>query len=740
MIFKHKVNVKNKLYLRMLIMLIAAIEISILLVSGILFFNMKRNMLNQLYVIYVQNIKKSIKDTQATIDMIDSTSIQIKYDYFIKLLCSYNEPDATQYIPALQQMTNYRTAVNNIDSIYVYNSDTFYISDESAPNLIQSKKEFSDKGMVSIVENYKSYDTLKPIPREITDLKTGEKSEGYTFLLYDKIPLGPKSMVIINLKDDWLKRTLQQMKQVGSTKDIITDNNGRVIASDGNEKFLSALNEPYIHKVVAKSNTSGYVIDKVSGVKSLIIYTKIPSLKWNYISVIPYKIINESISGILVKVLVICALILILGIGVAIYLSRKFYDPVENLLDKLKVYETQQDDISIENRKRFLTNFICHSKQMEESIIKKGFEEYGIRLSLTSTYTLVLVQVDKWNLISENIKDKDLAKFAICNITKDILQSQCPTEMIDISEDEILFITNMDISNNNNKENLIREVNDIQKAISTYYQISVSMTISKKVVGFKDLERTLELLKEGAKNRFFYGYGSIIFHEDIEKRSTTKYTYQEHKTRDIISSLITGKNEKAKEIYLEVINELKKGTYAAFQIYTTFLFWEISQAIKNVKASLNNKLPEKLEAFTSEMINIETLDTFNDVVFQIFDTIDEGFKNVNSLKYENIAKDIMTIVNARYSDINLSVEGISDNVGFTAPYITKIFKQYTGKTIIEYINEKRIERAKMLLTETTDCIAVISEKSGFANQTYFYRAFKKAVGTTPNLYRSSSDT
>lgn len=737
MIFKHRVKV-NKLYLRMLVMLIAVIEIAILSVSATLFINMKKNMLNQLYVIYVEDIKKSIKDTQATIDMINSTSIQIRYDYYVKLLCSYNEPDATQYLPALQQMTNYRRAVKDINSIYVYNSDTFYISDESAPNLIQSKKEFSDKGIVSIVNNYKMYDTFKPIPRKITDLNTGEESEGYTFLLYDKVPLGSNSMVIINLKDEWLKRTLQQMKQVGSTKDLIIDDKGSVIASDGKEKFLSTLSETYIHKVIAKSTTSGYIIDDVNKEKSLITYTKIPSLKWNYISVIPYKVVGESISGILVKVLIICAIILLLGIGAAIYLSRKLYDPVESLLNKLKLYETQQDNISSENRKRFLLNFIWHSKQMEESFIKKGFEEYGIKLSLTSAYILCLVQVDKWSIISENMKDKDLIKFAICNITKDILLSQSSTEMIDIDEDKILFIININMDNDYNKESITKEVNYIQKLINDYFQISVSMTISKKNIGFKDLQKTLEALKEGAKNRFFYGYGSVMFHEDIEKSSKIKYTYQEHKTRDIISSLTTGKNAKAKEMYLEVINELKKSTYATFQIYTTFLFWEISQAIKNVKASLNNNLSERLEAFTSEMVNIETLDTFNEVVFQIFDSIDESFKNVSSLKYENITKDIMTIINTRYNDINLSVEGISDNIGFTAPYITKIFKQYTGKTIIEYINEKRIERAKMLLIETTDNVSIISEKCGFANQTYFYRAFKKTVGTTPNLYRCTS--
>ncbi|WP_139903230.1 AraC family transcriptional regulator [Clostridium thermarum] len=735
MTFKYKR--KDRVYFKMLTMTIAVIEIFIITVSGTLFFNMRNNMLKQLYEIHIEDLKKSTSDIQATINMIKSTSIQIRYDQYINLLCSYNEPDATQFIPALEQMTNYRRAVSNIDSIYVYNAERFYISDENAPNLIQNKEEFIDKSIVEIIDKHRSYETHTPIPRMIADLKTGEETIGYSFLFYDKVAVGPNSVIIINLSNQWLKRVTNQMKQLGSTKNIITDGSGRVIISDGDEEPLSILKEKYIRDIASNSINSGYVIEEVNGEKCLITYIKMPELDWNLISVTPFKVASKSISGVLVKVLLLCGFIVLVGIGAAIFLSRKLYDPVEDLLKKLSEYEIQQMDILEENKRKFLSNFIYHSKELQETFIKKGFEEYSIGLSVILPYVLILVRIDTKHVSSEDVKDFNLIKFAVTNIAKEILQGRYKTEFIYVSEDELLFIINGDIDDENYKDIIDKDIQEIQKLIYNYFKAVLSISISNKIIPYKNLQKSFEYLKEGARNEFFHDGGAIVTYEEIENRTKVKYSYPEHKGKEIVSALTTGKVEKAKELYMEVINELEKCNYSTFEIYSTFLFWEVSQGIKNIRLAESNNWVEKLEALTTEMSSVESINTFNQVVFQIFEGIAESYKTSSSSKYENIAKNVMEIIDQRYGDINLSVESVADEIGFTASYITKIFKQHTGKTVIEYINEKRIECAKALLTQTSHSVAVIAEKCGFANITYFHRAFKKVVGITPSVYRNT---
>lgn len=65
------------------------------------------------------------------------------------------------------------------------------------------------------------------------------------------------------------------------------------------------------------------------------------------------------------------------------------------------------------------------------------------------------------------------------------------------------------------------------------------------------------------------------------------------------------------------------------------------------------------------------------------------------------------------------------------------FRKYTGQTVVDFINDLRIEQAKGLLMETKMSVFEICINSGYNDMAYFSRAFKKRTGCTPNQYRKS---
>lgn len=74
---------------------------------------------------------------------------------------------------------------------------------------------------------------------------------------------------------------------------------------------------------------------------------------------------------------------------------------------------------------------------------------------------------------------------------------------------------------------------------------------------------------------------------------------------------------------------------------------------------------------------------------------------------------------------------------------TKLYETFNdalNMTIGRYIKQKRIERAKYLLTETNQTISEIAQQTGFGEYNYFCSVFKKEVGLTANQYRTSSPT
>ncbi|WP_261211047.1 helix-turn-helix transcriptional regulator [Variovorax sp. CY25R-8] len=71
----------------------------------------------------------------------------------------------------------------------------------------------------------------------------------------------------------------------------------------------------------------------------------------------------------------------------------------------------------------------------------------------------------------------------------------------------------------------------------------------------------------------------------------------------------------------------------------------------------------------------------------------------------------------------------------SATHLAHLLKSETGKTFLEIVTERRIDRAKTLLVFTSASAAEIGESTGFAEPAHFARRFRQVVGTTPSAYR-----
>jgi AraC-like DNA-binding protein len=84
----------------------------------------------------------------------------------------------------------------------------------------------------------------------------------------------------------------------------------------------------------------------------------------------------------------------------------------------------------------------------------------------------------------------------------------------------------------------------------------------------------------------------------------------------------------------------------------------------------------------------------------------------------------------------LPVKALSDPVGLSVPYFQRLFRRETGYTPLQYLNQYRIEQAKMLLAETKDSVEAIARQVGIPNEKYFARLFRQINGMSPRQHRA----
>lgn len=100
-----------------------------------------------------------------------------------------------------------------------------------------------------------------------------------------------------------------------------------------------------------------------------------------------------------------------------------------------------------------------------------------------------------------------------------------------------------------------------------------------------------------------------------------------------------------------------------------------------------------------------------------------------------LASEVKEYVDEHYSDSMMTVYSLADIFHISQSYLLRIFKKDMKMGVLEYISHCRVNEAKRLLKESDATINEIAEKVGYTNSLALIRAFKKYENLTPTAYR-----
>lgn len=150
-------------------------------------------------------------------------------------------------------------------------------------------------------------------------------------------------------------------------------------------------------------------------------------------------------------------------------------------------------------------------------------------------------------------------------------------------------------------------------------------------------------------------------------------------------------------------------------------YYQINDIFKKLVENWIGKLPG-YEFITKTLLQ--------ELLFEIFQNIKKNSPNYStSLKVEKIIEYMRHNI-----DNKLTLADLSKLVQLSPAYLSRVFKETTGYSVIELFNKIKVDKAKELIIEGDKKIKEVAQILGFTDEFYFSRIFKRIEGLSPSEY------
>lgn len=345
---------------------------------------------------------------------------------------------------------------------------------------------------------------------------------------------------------------------------------------------------------------------------------------------------------------------------------------------------------------------------------------------------LCTLEIDNYNILKGRFKDDNgqLIKLSMLNILNELLMNHKRGEAIFDNESHyILIFSFRDIfSEQAMQQTLSGILNGIKGVIATFFNTSVSFGVSSIQSGYGALKKMYKEADSALKQKFVLGSG--IFYSSKIQDLQLRYKEKLESLRNVPKLMKHMDAVNAREYGRridELIKELPEDREKLRQFFYQLIQWTVN--------SMHYKGENSENAVVEGNRKIASCDTLDEIIEAYKSFVSEIVDDMmrNRLLCKEVSEAVKFIHLNYNKDINL--QQVAESVDLSAPYLSSLFKKELQVNFVDYLNELRVNKAKELLLETYHRSYEIAEKTGFSDNTYFSKVFKKVTGTSPSEFR-----
>lgn len=707
--------------------------------------------------IMLEKIETEIEDYFETVK---NTAASLMIDSDVEKLLrkeKFNIADRITIYNIYEKIQNKKLFYSFIDRIFIYfkQSDTVLYDDGHVDKnlfyeLYYQTEEFSAEEFDHMIN--------RGWWGEFIPAKNKNK-EDVLFYLRSSSPRGEADADVtfgICISSEKIIQLIESQKWQESTEVIILDEDN-IICSNGMLGDVLLSEYPY-----EETDFEDYSQINVEGERYHIIVNRTSANGYTYVALTPVKAVQREAQKIQRYTMVLMLICATIGIVFSYLLAGYHYHPLRELMDFYGGFQRRKGDI---DEYQWLKGKTVQNIR-ENWDIKKLYYEKKSALRHEYLYRLVALPYDGKALKEEmflrdeflqkgnylvglfylkyvseeamrKVMDRNLIRFILNNVMDELTEGKIKTEIVDMT-DCYALIVNSDMTLIELREVTEEVIEHLQKFL--YSKIGVDLiavfgTLEKDLMG---INQSYMFARETSEYRNEISKDSFIWYEDIRNRHTI-YQYSAETEQKIIYAIYSGQVENA-YVWIEDVIKTNycKRRIAGFM--KKCLVAEIAGTIiKGAEQAggteyiLNYMEKHPYPKYYQEE---EVLAYFYAIIHDVCENISYNEKTKRDNRQFSVQ--VMNYVKENYQNPDLNISITALHFGITPSYLSALFKEQTGQSLLDYINRMRIEKIKELLAENYS-LNEICLQTGFRSSGAMIRVFKKITGITPGQMKKISE-
>ncbi|OBZ11747.1 AraC family transcriptional regulator [Bacillus sp. FJAT-27264] len=538
--------------------------------------------------------------------------------------------------------------------------------------------------------------------------------------------------------------------------------------AEGQTIVLQGSSEPEMVKMVSDSSFDKNEVSQFYG-DDLVITTRSSTNGWVYRAGIPRQVLMENANKIKEMTWLITGGTLLIGLIVGLVLAYRTSAPINRLLSVMKE-QFGKDEAGPKNEFDFLSgniaDMITQNKFLESELnrqlplvrdaflkrliagefksrdeILSAAQQADIDLQQGKGYAGIIqingyAGMDSVEILNELNASRLLVKQGLSELGVDVL-------MTDIGSDKVVtlfFSRNEEMGKENEIADITHTMENLTQYVFNEYRITIQAGFGELFASVTEVSLSFDQANQALEYAVYMNKKGIMWYNEAQTENTTYY-YPLDSEQRLISTIRAGELEEAKRIVHAIIVQNMEQRELSIEMK--------HQLVGEMKGTFLKLLDQKafteyasIESVKRRVIDIgssETLEAIQSEFYEIMEELCGLIANKKKDTHIQIIKQIKEYTAEMYSDSELTLYRVAEQVERPEKYISQLFKEVTGVNFSDHLVKVRMDQAIILLKESGYTVDEIAARVGYNSSHSFRRAFKRLIGISPSAYRQCVD-